>query len=151
MSTYFYLFLAWTNFWVRKEVGGAVVIYFWSIPIVYNTSILKEHQFLAILGDDTNFWAGQKVSEVDRIFFFDFLKSAFHGFSDGNRHNHIQWTLAVIFGPWANTWTRQDRSSPSFFLALWNLLSLGFLMVNSSVRSFSGPGPIFGQGKKWMG
>ena len=90
MNTHFYLFLTWTNFWVRKEVGGAVVIYFWSIPIVYNTSILKEHQFLAILGDDTNFWTGQKVSEVDRIFFFDFLKSAFHGFSDGKRHNHIQ-------------------------------------------------------------
>ena len=85
MNTHFYLFVAWTNFWVRKEVGWGVVIYYCSI-----TSILKEHQLLAILGDDINFRTGQEVSGVDRIYFFDFLKSAFHGFSDGKRHNHIQ-------------------------------------------------------------
>ena len=42
------------------------------IPIVYNTNILKEQPFLAILGPGINFWAGQEESGVGQFFFLLF-------------------------------------------------------------------------------
>ena len=61
-------------------------------PTIYDTTILNEHLILVILGPGTSFWVKQEMGRAGSTYFFDFLKTPFHGLSRVIWHDHTYWT-----------------------------------------------------------